>query len=349
MNLLSICIPTFNRPVELENCLNSILIAHQNYKKLKFDVCISDNFSKNDTLKIIKKFSKKFENENLIKFNKNKENIGGCLNILKSVSLSSSKYVWVIGDDDLILPDAFRILDELLKKNYDFYFVNSFNLNKSFTNKFEKPFNTKLLPEKMKKFSEIQMSQELKFFELINPKISFDFLLAIYLSVFKRQKWNQNINEEDSLKVKKIKSKDWISSFENTCLHIKIFTKAFKRSKVFINKDPLSVNLSGTRDWSDNYYFLEIVRLPEMLDFYRQNGMNFFNYIKCKNFALRNFINYFGKIYFNRNNPDFGWHLIDIKKHILKNMFYPNALFSVFRFLIRKFIFIFKKEKSYIS
>ena len=56
-----------------------------------------------------------------------------------------------------------------------------------------------------------------------------------------------------------------ISSFENTCLHVKIFTKAFKESKVFINKDPLSVNLSGARDWSDNYYFLEIVRLPEMI------------------------------------------------------------------------------------
>ena len=38
MNLLSICIPTFNRPHELENCLNSILIAHQNYKELKFDI-----------------------------------------------------------------------------------------------------------------------------------------------------------------------------------------------------------------------------------------------------------------------------------------------------------------------
>ena len=201
----------------------------------------------------------------------------------------------------------------------------------------------------MKRFSEIKKSRELKFFELINPKISFDFLLAIYLSVFKRHKWNENINEEDSLKIKKIKNKGWISSFENTCLHIKIFTKAFKESKVFINKDPLSVNLSGARDWSDNYYFLEIVRLPEMLDFYRQNGMNFFSYIRCKNFALRNFINYFGKIYLNRSNPDFGWHFIDIKKHILKNMFYPNALFSVLRFLIRKFIFIFKKEKSFIN
>ena len=163
MNLLSICIPTFNRPHELENCLNSILIAHQNYKELKFDICISDNFSNHDTLKIIKKYSNKFENENVIKFNKNNENIGGCLNILKSVSLSSSKYVWVVGDDDLILPNAFRILDELLKKNYDYYFVNSFNLNNSFTNKFEKPFNTNFLPKKMKRFLKLKRVENLNF------------------------------------------------------------------------------------------------------------------------------------------------------------------------------------------
>ena len=73
--------------------------------------------------------------------------------------------------------------------------------------------------------------------------------------------------------------------------------------------------------------------------------MNFFSYIRCKNFALRNFINYFGKIYLNRSKPRFWLNFIDIKKHILKNMFYPNALFSVLRFLIRKLILYLKKKK----
>ena len=86
-----------------------------------------------------KKYSNKFENENVIKFNKNNENIGGCLNILKSVSLSSSKYVWVVGDDDLILPNAFRILDELLKKLRLLFLF--FNLNNSYTNRFENLLN----------------------------------------------------------------------------------------------------------------------------------------------------------------------------------------------------------------
>ena len=41
---------------------------------------------------------------------------------------------------------------------------------------------------------------------------------------------------------------------------------------------------------------IEIVRLPEMLDYYRSRGLGFKRYILNKNFALRNFSNYFLKI-----------------------------------------------------
>ena len=38
------------------------------------------------------------------------------------------------------------------------------------------------------------------------------------------------------------------------------------------------------------YDFIEIVRIPELLDYYRSQGMNFWRYIYCKNFSLRNFL-----------------------------------------------------------
>ena len=65
------------------------------------------------------------------------------------------------------------------------------------------------------------------------------------------------------------------STFDNTCFFIKIFCSAFKNSKAFICAKPLSVNLSGVREWSNLYPFVEIVRLPEALDYYRSQGMNF--------------------------------------------------------------------------
>ena len=55
--MLSICVPTFNRPGCLENCLYSIQIAKKNFK-IKFNVCISDNSAKNINYKIIKKYKR---------------------------------------------------------------------------------------------------------------------------------------------------------------------------------------------------------------------------------------------------------------------------------------------------
>ena len=59
--LLSICIPNYNRGKYLNNCLNSILIA-KSFSSLKFEICISDNGSKEDILSIIKQYKKGSKN-----------------------------------------------------------------------------------------------------------------------------------------------------------------------------------------------------------------------------------------------------------------------------------------------
>ena len=86
--------------------------------------------------------------------------------------------------------------------------------------------------------------------------------------------------------------KTW-SNFENTAFFIKVFCEAFGNSKAFFCAKSLSVNLSGIREWGDLYPFVEIVRIPEALDYYRSKGLNFFQYIYSKNYSLRNFFNYF--------------------------------------------------------
>ena len=52
--LISICIPTYNRPEYLKNCLNSL--AKQTDKN--FEVCVSDNHSNSNIRKIVKSFKK---------------------------------------------------------------------------------------------------------------------------------------------------------------------------------------------------------------------------------------------------------------------------------------------------
>ena len=123
---LSICIPTFNRKNKLINCVNSIYLASLN-SKLDFEVCISDNGSSYDIYDLIKQF----ENKLKLKINKNESNIGYMPNLLKVISISRGDFVWAMGDDDLLMPQALKRVDELLESNpdVDFFFVNSFHLD----------------------------------------------------------------------------------------------------------------------------------------------------------------------------------------------------------------------------
>ena len=143
---LSICIPTFNRPNKIPNCLNSIYLASIN-SKLDFEVCISDNGSDYDIMGVIEEFKNKLK----IKVNINKSNIGYMPNLLKVISISEGEYVWAIGDDDLFMPNSLSKIEKLLNENkdVDFFYINSFHLDYQYIEKFNFPFDTKNLPKDM--------------------------------------------------------------------------------------------------------------------------------------------------------------------------------------------------------
>lgn len=326
--LLSICIPTYNRLECLVNCLNSILISGKNFTNF-FEVCISDNNSNGNVQNIVNKFKKKIN----IKFSKNDSNIGHGRNFLKAVSMSDGKYVWTLGNDDLLVPRAIEEILNLFKLNYDldFFFINSYNLNSKYIFSFPQPFNTKNLPKSMQKYSYYKKNKLMNFFDLINPKISFDFLMGMYLLVFKKEIWNKNLNEID---YKKIKDLNVFSNFDNTCGYVKIISKGFSNSKVFFQAEPLSVNLYGKREWEKMYDFIEIVRIPEVLDVHRSNGLSFFKFHYYKNYSLKKFFPNFLKMILNWEES--GMKYINFKKNFLYNLIYPNCYLSIIYFLLRK-------------
>ena len=90
---------------------------------------------------------------------------------------------------------------------------------------------------------------------MVNHKICFDFLIGFYVNAFRRDLWNKNLHVIDNKQIKKPGT--W-STFENTCFFIKVFCSAFKNSKSYICAKPLSINLSGVREWSQLYPFIEI-------------------------------------------------------------------------------------------
>jgi glycosyltransferase involved in cell wall biosynthesis len=323
--LLSICIPTYNRPENLKNCLDSI--AKQ--VSTDFEVCISDNASKADIGKIIQPFKKKFK----IRFKRNKKNLGFAMNVLNVSLMARGRFIWFLGDDDLLTKNSLSFLIKLIKKNkkINFFWINSYYLDVSYLKKFSKKFDINFLPKNLKTHSPQKKDRILNFFDLIDHRICFDYLLGIYVNCFNRKLWLENLHV---CNLKNMKDKRVWSNFDNTAFFIKVFCEAFSNSKAYLCSKPLSVNLSGVREWTDLYPLVEIVRLPEALDYYRSKGLSFFQYIYTKNYSMRNFFNFFFKILITGDKA--GISYINFTRHFLKNLVYPYAWLSIIFFVIRK-------------
>ena len=54
--------------------------------------------------------------------------MGVARNILKSVSMAKGDFVWILGNDDLVMPSAFEYLFKLFKENQKLIFFISIPL-----------------------------------------------------------------------------------------------------------------------------------------------------------------------------------------------------------------------------
>lgn len=325
---LSICIPTYNRAAHLADCLNSILLCNSQ-SEYDFEICISDNHSDDDTEEVVRRAQTALK----IEYCKNPRNLGIPKNFLNVVSMANGDFIWLIGDDDLLMPNAIAELCRLIDNhpNVDFFYVNSFHLHAEYLKEFPSPFDTKNLPDNMAPFSSWTKEGELDFLELIDPKVSFDFLGGMFLSVFRRGNWVRNV---DALNKNAVLDERRFSHFDNTFPHVKIFSRAFSSSKAFFNAKPLNVCLTGAREWSPMYPLIHSVRLIEALKEYRSNGLPYWRYVYCKNYALNNFISDFVNICYRKK--EFGRDYINPLKLVFEYCFYPNFYLSFFYFIGRR-------------
>jgi hypothetical protein len=185
----------------------------------------------------------------------------------------------------------------------------------------------------MEPFSKYSDDGELDFLDLINPKISFDFLGGMFLSVFRREKWLKNIY---NINKAALNNDEIFSHFDNTFPHVKIFSKAFVKSKAYFNSKPLIVCLTGAREWAPMYPFIRSVRLIEALDEYKKNGLSLYKYHINRNYALRTFVPDLVWMVLNYRNS--GIQFIKPVKHILFNLLYPNMYLSIFYYIRRKIL-----------
>ena len=110
MPLVSILIPTFNRPVLFKKALESAL--NQTYENI--EIVVGDDSSNNDTQELIKDYLTKHSN---IRYYHNESNLGQFDNDLKLLSLSKGEYINLLMDDDLFKADKIEKMMEFFIKD----------------------------------------------------------------------------------------------------------------------------------------------------------------------------------------------------------------------------------------
>ena len=117
--LLSIAIPTYNRSANLALLLKNL--APQLVGESRVELLISDNCSPDDTEAMVGRF---MDQGLHCRYLRNEKNIGPDLNFLQCYDFASGEYVWIFGDDDVILPGCIDfLLGRIDGGNFDLVFM----------------------------------------------------------------------------------------------------------------------------------------------------------------------------------------------------------------------------------
>jgi hypothetical protein len=122
---LSVCISTYNRAewlaIALQNWSDQYPTPRQD---VEFLVC--DNASNDHTLAVVQPY---LDRPDFV-YHKNRTNVGMLGNLRVTAHLAQGEYMWILGDDDLLLPGAVERVLSVIKNNQDIALVY---LNYSYT------------------------------------------------------------------------------------------------------------------------------------------------------------------------------------------------------------------------
>src|SRR3989338_1830002 len=115
---LSIIVISYNTKQITKDCLESIIKSLKN-SSINYEIIVIDNISNDDSLEMIRKYSNKYSNIELIE---NKENVGFGRANNQGVKLAKSDYILFLNSDIIVLEDA-------IEKLYNFYKQNEKKIN----------------------------------------------------------------------------------------------------------------------------------------------------------------------------------------------------------------------------
>ncbi len=123
--LLSLCVPTYNRAALLPQALRAILTQITPDMAGRVEVVILDNASPDDTPDVVREVQAEFPHAALRSVRR-PENIGPDANMCDAPNQAHGTFVYLLSDDDVLLPGAVATLLRLIGEHPD---VDAFALN----------------------------------------------------------------------------------------------------------------------------------------------------------------------------------------------------------------------------
>ncbi len=277
--LLSICISTYNRAKWLELSLQNLSkIFKENIKEIEILIC--DNASVDETEEIVSKYLNVLD----IKYYKNKKNVGMIGNLSVTASLAQGDYIWILGDDDLILDETpGLILNEIINnKGIDLLYLNYAYVTESAADKVKnlEEFLQSAIP-----ISDNKKNMKGKISDIATQ--SENFFTAIYCIVFRRdhalRAYSQFTNEFPFSSMKSIVPTTFY-----------VINNLMNLSGIWIGKPLVIVNMNVSWMQYADLWILE--RLPEVFDAAELNGSDPILVDKYRINLLNNVSIYFEKI-----------------------------------------------------
>lgn len=123
--LITIAIPTYNRLAILKDTLE-LLALQEGFHDPTVEIIISDNASPVDPRPMLEEFQRAHSRKLVLHRNTSNEGIDG--NIHRVADLATGRYVLFMSDDDILLPNTLRRLQQMVCTQTDllFCFVNGF-------------------------------------------------------------------------------------------------------------------------------------------------------------------------------------------------------------------------------
>lgn len=126
--VLTIAVPTYNRAEYLNLCLARIgeeINGLDEAQARLVRVCVADNGSTDNTREVVSRYQGLLAEQ--LKSVRTEVNQGMDFNFTRCYELAQTPYVWLVGDDDIILPGGLKkVLDVLAKYEIDILYVNNY-------------------------------------------------------------------------------------------------------------------------------------------------------------------------------------------------------------------------------